>query len=198
MFDGVPHTYGIGRADERVLQEIAGSDGDTNDFARINRRVAGQIDAAHAVESRFRQVQKETVCRADFEQKLAVLRRQIAQQRCEAETELLGKQPALGNVIALLFTLKIGFTVKPLQFLARQGNVRGHKSAPAALEQAADLGGAVSAPANLAFAVNRHWPLAFLATVDQNSCERMPRTYRDRAARGGATVKRAAWSIHCS
>ena len=198
MLDGVPHTYGIGLAGERVFQEIAGSNGDTHNVARINRRVAGQIDAAHAVELRFRQVQKETVCRADFEKKLASLRRQIAQQRFEAEPELLGKQRALGNVVAVLFTLKIGFTVKPLQLLARQGNVRGHKSAAAALQQAADLSGAVRSSANLAFAVNRHWPLAFLATVDQNSCERMPRTYRDRAFRGGATVKRAAWSIHCS
>jgi hypothetical protein len=35
-------------------------------------------------------------------------------------------------------------------------------------------------------------------TTDENSRNRMPRTYRDRAARSGATVKDVAWLIQWS
>src|ERR1017187_1159153 len=198
MFYGVPHTYGIDRALYGVFEEIPSGHGDTNYIACISRRLARQVDTANPIEVRAREIQKEAVCRAYFEQVCTARHRHITQQRLEPKLELLGKERAFGNVIAVLLALEIGGAVQPLQLFAPQGNIRGHKTAAAALEQTANRSGSASASANRTIAVNRHWPGTFLTTVDRSEERRVGKEGRSRATRGGATVKSVAWSIQCS
>src|SRR5450631_807322 len=112
MLNGVPHTYGVDGALDGVFEEVAGGDGDAHYVARIGCRMAGQVDPADFIEVAARQVEKEAVGRADFEQPFTMRRGHIVQQLFEPELELLYKERSFGDVIAVLLTLEIGGAVQ--------------------------------------------------------------------------------------
>ena len=119
MLDGVPHAYRVERVFDRVLEKISRGDRNANGLARVSRSLARNVDATHAMEVPPREIQKEAVCRADFEQAIAAAGRYITQQGIEAALELLVEERAFGNIIPIFVAVKIRRAVQVFEFFAR-------------------------------------------------------------------------------